>query len=47
MADQKRILIVDDNFEVALFLRTTLEIVWPDFEVINVPSGVLRMGKAL
>lgn len=48
MADQKRILIVDDNFEVALFLRTTLEIVWPDFEVINVPSGeegLLEVGQ--
>jgi len=39
MAETKRILIVDDNFEVALFLRTTLEIVWPDYTVVNVPSG--------
>lgn len=39
MAEKKRILIVDDDFEIALFLRTTLEIVSPDYEVINVPSG--------
>jgi DNA-binding NarL/FixJ family response regulator len=39
MADRKRILIIDDNFEIALFLRTTLEIIWPAHEVINVPSG--------
>jgi DNA-binding NarL/FixJ family response regulator len=39
MADRKRILIIDDDFEIALFLRTTLEIIWPADEVINVPSG--------
>jgi DNA-binding NarL/FixJ family response regulator len=39
MADKKRILIVDDDFEIALFLRTTLEIMWPDYDVVNVPSA--------
>ncbi len=39
MADKKKILIVDDDFEIALFLRSTLEIMWPDFEVVNVPSA--------
>jgi DNA-binding NarL/FixJ family response regulator len=39
MADKRRILIVDDDFEIALFLRTTLEIMWPDYDVVNVPSA--------
>jgi DNA-binding NarL/FixJ family response regulator len=39
MTDRKRILIIDDNFEIALFLRTTLEIIWPTHQIINVPSG--------
>jgi DNA-binding NarL/FixJ family response regulator len=39
MADKKKILIVDDDFEIALFLRTTLEIMWPDYDVVNVPSA--------
>jgi len=39
MADEKKILIVDDDFEISLFLRTTLEIIWPDYQVVNVPSG--------
>jgi hypothetical protein len=39
MTDRKRILIIDDNFEIALFLRTTLEIIWPTHQVINVPSA--------
>lgn len=39
MASDQKILIVDDNFEIALFLRTTLEIVLPDYQVVNVPSG--------
>jgi DNA-binding NarL/FixJ family response regulator len=39
MAETKRILIIDDNFEIALFLRTTLEIIWPHHQVVNVPSG--------
>jgi DNA-binding NarL/FixJ family response regulator len=51
MADRKRILIIDDDFEIALFLRTTLEIIWPADEVINVPSGEeglleVRRGRA-
>lgn len=51
MADSKRILIIDDSFELALFLRTTLEIIWPAHQVINVPSGEeglleLRHGRA-
>lgn len=39
MANHKKILIVDDDFETALFLRTTLEIILPDYNVVNVPSG--------
>ncbi len=47
MPEKKRILIVDDDFEIALFLRTTLEIVWPDYEVVNVPSGEEGMLELL
>ncbi len=39
MENKKRILIVDDDFEIALFLRTTMQVIWPDVEVVNVPSG--------
>jgi DNA-binding response OmpR family regulator len=50
MADQKRILIIDDNFQVALFLRTSLEIIWPSFSIVNVPSaeeGILEMRRGV
>ena len=50
MADQKRILIIDDNFQVALFLRTSLEIIWPNFSIVNVPSaeeGFLEMRQGV
>ena len=50
MADKKKILIVDDDFEIALFLRSTLEIMWPDFDVVNVPSAeeaMLEMGQGV
>ena len=50
MADQKRILIIDDNFQVALFLRTSLEIIWPNYSIVNVPSaeeGILEMRRGV
>ena len=49
MTDSKRILIVDDNFEVALFLRSTVEVIWPDYQVVNVPSaeaGMLEVHRS-
>jgi two-component system chemotaxis response regulator CheY len=46
MADKKKILIVDDDFEIALFLRTTLEIMWPEYDVVNVPSAEEGMLEA-
>lgn len=39
MTDVKRILIVEDDFEVALFLRAALEVTGSGHEVLTVPSG--------
>jgi CheY-like chemotaxis protein len=39
MTGVKRILIVEDNFEVALFLRAALEVTGLGYEVLTVPSG--------
>ncbi|NOR83917.1 MAG: response regulator [Ardenticatenales bacterium] len=39
MTDVKRILIVEDDFEVALFLRAALEVTGSGCEVLTVPSG--------
>ena len=49
MTDVKRILIVEDDFEVALFLRSTLEVTGSGYEVITVPSGeeaMLVVGRS-
>ncbi len=39
MADEKKILVVDDHFEMLEFLRTMLELSNQDFEVLAVPSA--------
>ena len=39
MTEVKRILIVEDDFEVALFLRAALEVIGSGYEVLTVPSG--------
>ena len=47
MTEKKKILIVDDDFEIALFLRSTLEIMLPDYEVVNAPSAEEGMLETL
>ena len=39
MADEKKILVVDDHFEMLEFLRSMLELSNQDFEVLAVPSA--------
>ncbi|MBN1318065.1 MAG: response regulator [Anaerolineales bacterium] len=50
MAQKNRILIIDDNYEIALFMRTTLEIVLPDYQIKSVPSaeeGMLELDRGV
>ncbi|MCB9446357.1 MAG: response regulator [Ardenticatenaceae bacterium] len=48
MADEKKILVVDDHFEMLEFLRSMLELSNQDFEVLAVPSaeeGLLELRR--
>lgn len=47
MADVKRILVVDDHFEMLEFLRSMLEVSGHDFEVLAVPSAEEGMLELL
>lgn len=49
MADAKKILVIDDHFEMLEFLRSMLELSGQDYEVLAVPSaeeGLLELRRA-
>ena len=48
MADKKKILVVDDHFEMLEFLRSMLELSNPDYQILAVPSaeeGLLELKR--
>ncbi len=49
MSDAKKVLVVDDHFEMLDFLRSMLELSSEDYEVLSAPSaedGLAELGKA-